>query len=69
MQTILEESKSTEKLMKNWKRKIQEAQDENKYLEPYPPEMRREFWKHKLNPITGTPTPSVVRAKETESND
>lgn len=60
----------TKAKLKSWKLKVTEMSEQNEYLEPYPPEMRREFLKHDLNPITGFPSvTSLVKSKLDINND
>ena len=43
-----------------WKNEVAEHAINGRYLGPFPKEMRREFWKHNLNPITGMTKSSVI---------
>lgn len=38
-----------------YKQQMDVLRDQGEYVEPYPIEYRREFWKYDLNPITGMP--------------
>jgi hypothetical protein len=46
--------------------KINEAEEKLEYVEPYPIEMRREFWKHNLNPITGMKPVTNLLSRSTD---
>ena len=54
------------KIQKDWRNKVIEAKENGEYLEPHPPEMRREFWKYGLNPITGAVPPSPITNQRRE---